>query len=157
VKNPSSRSLSESEMKSFASWLAEATARQRQSPSPSESSISKERETISPVVERLRAECDQGAPKAQKTIRSIVKRDYYPRRTLPEGVKIDEKDRRLGEMLVWSISSSGHVVNEKDGDSHGLTLRLDRLIVMARLDQVVRHENGDLLDCRRANLIVEKA
>jgi hypothetical protein len=63
----------------------------------------------------------------------------------------------MAEYLLWSISASGHVVNVREDDPERFELRLARLIMVARPDQIVRHENGDLLDCRRSNLVVERA
>ncbi len=80
---------------------------------------------------------------------------YWHRYVLPLGVRVDERDRDLAEQLIWSVAANGHVVNVHANQL--LELRLARLIMVARQDQVVRHENGDLLDCRRANLIVERA
>ena len=119
--------------------------RQQRTLCPSEASISRAPET------------NEAVPKRTYTPRREP--DHYWRHRLPDGVQLDEKDRRLGKMLAWCISSCGHVVNvpDPDVDSYGLTFHLDRLIVMARADQTVRHKNGDLLDCRRANLIVERA
>jgi hypothetical protein len=80
---------------------------------------------------------------------------YWHRQSLPAGVRIDDQDRDMAEQLVWNIGANGHVVNVVVGQA--LQLRLARLIMLVRCDQVVRHANGDLLDCRRANLIVERA
>ena len=62
----------------------------------------------------------------------------------------------MAEQLLWSIAPSGHVVNVREGDPDGYSLRLARLITVALPDQRVLHANGDLLDCRRANLVVER-
>jgi hypothetical protein len=81
----------------------------------------------------------------------------YRQHALPEGVKIDRRDRGMAESLHWHVNAAGHVVNVLCSEPYPFELKLSRLIMLARHDQVVRHENGDLLDCRRANLIVERA
>jgi hypothetical protein len=92
----------------------------------------------------------------RKSLFSVRSEDvHYRHFPLPLGVKIDAQDRALAEQLLWSIGANGHVVNVLPDQR--LELRLSRLIMVARHDQRVRHANGDLLDCRRENLIVERA
>ena len=81
--------------------------------------------------------------------------EYWYRHAIPPGVQVDSQDLGVAQQLAWSTAPNGHVVNVVPGQT--LRLRLARLIMLARCDQVVRHANGDLLDCRRANLIVERA
>jgi hypothetical protein len=66
---------------------------------------------------------------------------------------VDASDLALVEQFGWSLdSTSRYAVAYFDPLDHARCLRMHRLIMQPRPDQVVDHINGDGLDNRRANL-----
>lgn len=67
------------------------------------------------------------------------------------GVRVDAEDFHFLQERTWHIVKPGYVATTNYDKSKTL---LHRLITNAPADKIVNHENGNGLDCRRANLVV---
>lgn len=68
-------------------------------------------------------------------------------------VLLDSRDLSLYESRVWYISDGGYVVwRGIDIDGKKKTIRLHRVIINAKDDEIVDHINRNKLDNRRSNL-----
>lgn len=86
-------------------------------------------------------------------IKGHKQRTKYPPK-FPEGVLVDEEDRRFEPMFQWHISNWGYCHGIKQENGKKKRLLLHRLIMNCPGNMVVDHINHNTLDNRKHNLRV---
>lgn len=69
-----------------------------------------------------------------------------------EAIQIDEEDYEKISDKVWYIDTGGYPRHGGGKTAPGTPRRLHRIIMDAKVGEMIDHINGDVTDCRKSNL-----
>lgn len=88
----------------------------------------------------------------------IIMKESYAEIVLARGLRclISTDDIDMIKDKVWGWSATNGVINQKTTNGKNRHVKIHRLIMGARIGQVIDHKNGEKLDNRRSNLRIVK-